>query len=75
MEKELRRPDVLPENVYNMDETGFMPRILSTVKVLIGKSDRRDYRGTGTKQTMVTAYAENEEDLGTRRSTFVFGLW
>ena len=57
--KELRRPDIrpdiVPENVYNMDETGIMLSLLGSVKVLIGKDDRRDYRGVGIKRTMVTA--------------------
>ncbi|EMD96399.1 hypothetical protein COCHEDRAFT_1086940, partial [Bipolaris maydis C5] len=46
---------VLLENVYNMDETGVMLSKLGSVKVLVGKDDRRDYRGTGMKRTMVTA--------------------
>jgi hypothetical protein len=55
IKEELCRPDVLPENVYNMDETGIMLSMLASVKVLVGKDDRRDYRGAGTKRTMVTA--------------------
>jgi hypothetical protein len=43
------------ENVYNIDETGVMLSMLSSVKVLVGKDDLRDYRGTGVKQTIVTA--------------------
>ncbi|EGP82458.1 uncharacterized protein MYCGRDRAFT_51668, partial [Zymoseptoria tritici IPO323] len=43
------------ENVYNMDETGVMLSMLGSVKVLIGKDDLRDYRGTGIKRTMVIA--------------------
>jgi hypothetical protein len=46
---------VLPENVYNMDETGVMLSKLGSVKVLVGKDDRRDCRGAGIKRTMVTA--------------------
>lgn len=48
-------PDVLEENLYNMDETGVMLSNLGSVKVLVGKDDLRDYRGTGVKRTMVTA--------------------
>ncbi|XP_014550508.1 hypothetical protein COCVIDRAFT_58152, partial [Bipolaris victoriae FI3] len=48
-------PAVLPENVYNMDETGVMLSMLGSVKVLVGKDDSRDYRGVGIKRTMVTA--------------------
>jgi len=53
IEQELHK--VLPENVYNMDETGIMLSMLSSVKVLVGKDDRRGYRGAGVKRTMVTA--------------------
>lgn len=51
----LRDPAILPENVYNMDETGVMLSMLGSVKVLVGKNDPRDYRGVGVKRTMVTA--------------------
>lgn len=51
----LQDSDVLPENVYNMDETGVMLSMLGSVKVLVGKDDRRNYRGAGVKRTMVTA--------------------
>jgi hypothetical protein len=53
--KELRHPAIVPENVYNMDETGVMLSMLGSVKVLVGKDDPRDYRGVGVKRTMVTA--------------------
>jgi hypothetical protein len=46
---------IVPENVYNMYETGVMLSILGSVKVLVGKDDLRDYKGTGVKRTMVTA--------------------
>lgn len=46
---------ILPENVYNMDETGVMLCMLGTIKVLVSKNDTRNYRGTGVKRTMVTA--------------------
>jgi hypothetical protein len=51
----LQDPAVLPENVYNMNETGVMLSMLGSVKVLVGKDDRRNYRGGGVKRTMVTA--------------------
>ena len=35
--KELQNPAILPENVYNMDETGIMLSMLNSVKVLVGK--------------------------------------
>lgn len=52
---EINRPDILPENVYNMDETGVMLSMLGSLKVLVGKDDLRTYRGAGIKRTMVTA--------------------
>jgi hypothetical protein len=55
IEKELRRPDIVPGNVYNMDETGIMLSMQSSTKVLVGKDDRRDYRGAEVKRKMVTA--------------------
>jgi hypothetical protein len=55
MGKVLQDPAILPENVYNMDETGVMLCMLGSVKVLISKDDLRDYRGAGVKRTMVTA--------------------
>jgi hypothetical protein len=51
----LRDPAVLPENVYNMDETGVMLSMLGSVKVLVGKDDKRKYRGARVKRTTVTA--------------------
>lgn len=53
--KVLQDPVILPENVYNMDETGVMLCMLGSIKVLISKDDPRDYRGAGVKCTMVTA--------------------
>ena len=53
--KVLQDPAVLPENVYNMDETGVMLSMLGSVKVFMGKDDPRDYRGTNVKRTTVTA--------------------
>jgi DDE superfamily endonuclease len=51
----LDSPDVLQENVYNMDETGIMLSKLGSVKVLVGKNDGRDFRGARVKRTTVTA--------------------
>jgi hypothetical protein len=53
--KVLEDPAILPENVYNMDETGVMLSMLGSVKVLLGKDDPRDYRGAVVKRTTVTA--------------------
>jgi hypothetical protein len=53
--KELQNPAILPENVYNMDETGIMLSMLNSVKVLVGKDDTNAYRRARVKRTMVTA--------------------
>lgn len=53
--KVLEGPDILSENVYNMDETGVMLSKLGSVKVLVATNDVRDYRGTRVKRKMVTA--------------------
>jgi hypothetical protein len=53
--RELDDPVILPENVYNMDETGVLLSVLSSLKVLVGKDDLRAYRGAGVKRTLVTA--------------------
>jgi hypothetical protein len=53
--KELDDPAILPENVYNMDETGILLSVLSSLKALVGKDDPRSYRGAGVKRTLVTA--------------------
>ena len=45
----LRDPTVRPENVYKMDDTGVMPSMLGSVKTLVGKDDKRDYRGARVK--------------------------
>jgi hypothetical protein len=53
--KVLQDPAILPENVYNMDETGVMLSMLGSVKVLGGRGDLRGHRGAGVKRTLVTA--------------------
>jgi hypothetical protein len=53
--KVLEDPAILPENVYNMDETGVMLCMLGSIKVLLSKDDLQDYRGVGVKRTIVTA--------------------
>jgi hypothetical protein len=55
IETELDRADIVPENVYNMDETGVMLSMLGSLKVLVGRDDLRAYRGAGVKRTMVTS--------------------
>lgn len=39
IKKELCKPDIVPCNVYNMDETEVMISMLGSVKVLVGKDD------------------------------------
>ncbi|GAB7336822.1 hypothetical protein MBLNU13_g11328t1 [Cladosporium sp. NU13] len=53
--EELARPDVLTENVYNMDETGVLLGKLGSLKVLVGKNELRNYRGASPKRTLITA--------------------
>jgi hypothetical protein len=50
----LEDPAILLENVYNIDETGVILYMLSSIKVLISKDDPRDYRGAGVKYIIVT---------------------
>jgi hypothetical protein len=51
----LQAPDVRQENVYNIDKIGVMLSKLGSVKVLIGKNDKQDYRGARVKRTTITA--------------------
>jgi hypothetical protein len=51
----LKDPAILPENVYNMDETGVLLSMLGSVKALVGKYDLRGHRGSVVKRTLVTA--------------------
>ena len=53
--KVLQDSAVLQENVYNIDETGIMLFKLNTIKVLIGKDNKRGYRGARVKRTTITA--------------------
>lgn len=46
---------MLPENVYNMDETGVMLSKLNSVKILVGKDNKRGYRGARVKRTTIPA--------------------
>ena len=52
--KILQDPAILVENIYNIDETRVILSILGSIKVLVGKDDRRDYRGARVKRTIVT---------------------
>jgi hypothetical protein len=51
----LQDPAILPKNVYNMNETGVMLSMPGSVKVLVSKHDKRNYRGARVKRTTVTA--------------------
>jgi hypothetical protein len=42
------------ENVYNIDETSVMLSMPGSIKVLVSKHDRRDYRGARVKRITVT---------------------
>jgi hypothetical protein len=68
----LQDPAVCPENVYNMDETDVMLSMLSSVKVLVGRDDLRDYRRAGVKRTTVTAIECVSAD---GRSLFPLIIW
>ena len=70
--KVLNDPAILQENVYNMDETGVMLCMLNSVKVLVSKDDKRDYRGAGVKRTTVTAI---ECISGNGRSLLPMIIW
>ncbi|KAJ6016491.1 hypothetical protein N7540_011082 [Penicillium herquei] len=52
--RELADPAILPENVYNMDETGVLLSVLNSLKVLVSKDNLRKHRGTTVKRTLVT---------------------
>jgi hypothetical protein len=52
--KELNNPAIFRENVYNIDETGVLLSILSSLKVLTEK-DGLTFRGAGVKRTLITA--------------------
>jgi hypothetical protein len=53
--KVLQNLAILPENVYNIDETGVMLSMLGSIKVLVGRGNVRGHKGAGVKQTIVTA--------------------
>lgn len=55
MSKELSERDVLQENVYIMDEIGVLLSDLTTMKVLVSRSDAQSRRGVRLRRTMITA--------------------
>jgi hypothetical protein len=60
--KELHDPAIVPGNVYNMDETGVLLSVLSSLKVLVSKQDLRNCRGAGVKRTLVTVGGFSDSD-------------
>ncbi|PIA99514.1 hypothetical protein CB0940_02607 [Cercospora beticola] len=55
MQKVLKDPVILPENVYNMDETGVMLSVLGSLKVLVDRDDLRTTRPSCVQRTLITA--------------------
>jgi hypothetical protein len=53
--KELASLLVLAENIYNIGKTGVLPSIPNLLKILVGRNELKRYRGTGIKQTLITA--------------------
>jgi hypothetical protein len=43
--RELANPAILPEKVYNMDETGVLLGVLNSLKVLVSKDDLKSIEG------------------------------
>lgn len=52
--KILQDPAILLENIWNIDETRIILSMPGSVKVLIDKDNKRKYRGTRVKRTLVT---------------------
>ena len=55
IEKELDDPAIVPENVYNMDETGVLLSVLGSLKVLVDRDELRAARPSCVQRTLVTA--------------------
>jgi DDE superfamily endonuclease/Tc5 transposase DNA-binding domain len=53
--KVLQDRTIVPENFYNMDETGIMLIMLGSAQVLVSKDNMRGHRGARVKRTVVTA--------------------
>ena len=54
MGPELKHPNVLSENLYNMDETGCQLSAPTSVTVLVSKHDRTNSRGAVVKRESIT---------------------
>ena len=68
----LDNPTVFVENVYSMDETGVILSLLGALKVLVGRNDLGNYRGTGLQRTLITA---NEYISGDGRCLEPLIIW
>lgn len=55
MGNQLADTAIRAENVYNMDETGVLLGKLGSLKVLVGRSELRNYRGAASQRTLITA--------------------
>lgn len=55
MDKQLFECGVLQEKVYNMDEPGALLSDLTTMKVLVSRSDVQSRHGVGLRRIMITA--------------------
>jgi hypothetical protein len=53
--EQLSKSDVLPANVYNMDETGVILGRAATFKMLVCRQKSQRTRGTGQKRILITA--------------------
>ena len=48
--------------MYNIDETSVMLSMLGSIKVLVSKYNRRDYRGTRVKRITITTIKRISSD-------------
>ena len=55
IERLLQDPAILPENVYNMDETRTRINVSRSRKYVVAKDDKSDMKGPKTNRTQVTA--------------------
>lgn len=53
MHKQLHEPDILQENVYNMDKTGVLWSVLGSSKYLISSDIVKDHRGAGVRRILI----------------------
>ena len=52
--QELANPFILPDNTYNMDETGVLLALLKALKVLVSSEEISQYRGAAKKTELIT---------------------